>query len=230
MIYPIGERARGAYSGAQSLLHLRSTEKDSGSGDQSAVETLHEFSYMFPPNMGVIVFCTSPGSMYPGNLAGAMAERGRLSARSTDSSLPPNPAEKTRIRTSSGAEGGYLGAVWREVSGSCSRPMRSLGTPALEGIVDQGTATKIGGAKTHWPNIRWRVPALGPDCETGRRRAHLRSGRRTGWRVFEQARTMVPHHLRCEGRPERCSRADDNKPSRGFPWRSGRARCVWVFW
>lgn len=118
MIYPIGERARGAYSGAQSLLRLRSPEKDSGSGDQSVVETLHEFSYMFPPNMGVIVFCTSPDSMYPGNLAGTMVERGRLSARSADSSLPPNPAEKTRARTSSGAEGGYLGAVWREVSGS----------------------------------------------------------------------------------------------------------------
>ena len=27
---------------------------------------------------------------------------------------------------------------------------------------------------------------------------------------------MVPHHPRCEGRPERCSRADDNKPSRVF--------------
>ena len=54
---------------------------------------------------------------------------------------------------SSGAEGGYLGAVWREVSGSCSRPMRSLGTQALEDIVDAGTATKIGGAKAHWPNI-----------------------------------------------------------------------------
>ena len=102
MIYPIGERARGAYSGAQSLLRLRSPEKDSGSGDQSVVETLHEFSYMFPPNMGVIVFCTSPDSMYPGNLAGTMVERGRLSARSADSSLPPNPAEKTRIRTSGG--------------------------------------------------------------------------------------------------------------------------------
>ena len=120
MIYPIGERARGAYSGAQSLLRLRSPEKDSGSGDQSVVETLHEFSYMFPPNMGVIVFCTSPDSMYPGNLAGTMVERGRLSARSADSSLPPNPAEKTRTRTSSGAEGGYLGAVWREVSVSCT--------------------------------------------------------------------------------------------------------------
>ena len=45
---------------------------------------------------------------------------------------------------------------------------------------------------------------------TWRRRAHLRSGRRTGWRVFEQVRTMVPHHPRCGGRPERCSRADDN--------------------
>ena len=116
------------------------------------VETLHEFSYMFPPNMGVIVFCTSPDSMYPGNLAGTMVERGRLSARSADSSLPPNPAGKTRIRTSSGAEGGYLGAVWREVSGSGSRRMRSMDTPALEGIIDEGTATKIGGAMAHWPN------------------------------------------------------------------------------
>ena len=51
------------------------------------VETLHVFSYMFPPNMGVIVFCTSPDSMYPGNLADAMVERGRLSARSADSSI-----------------------------------------------------------------------------------------------------------------------------------------------
>ena len=32
MICPIGERARGAYSGAKSLLRLRSPEKDSGSG------------------------------------------------------------------------------------------------------------------------------------------------------------------------------------------------------
>ena len=108
------------------------------------VESLREFSYMFPPDIVVIVFCTSPDSMYPGNLAGTKVERGRLSARSADSSLPPNPAEKTRIRTSSGAEGGYLGAVWREVSGSGSRRMRSMGTPALEGIIDEGTATKSG--------------------------------------------------------------------------------------
>ena len=157
MIYPIGERGRGAYSGAQSLLRLRSPEKDSGSGDQSVVETLREFSYMFPPNMGGVDFCTSPGSMYPGNLpgnlAGAMVERGRLSARSADSSLPPHPAEKTRIRTSSGAEGGYLGAVWRELSLSGSRRMRSMDTPALEGTIDEGTAEKIGGAKAHWANI-----------------------------------------------------------------------------
>ena len=50
------------------LMRLRSPEKDSGSGDQSAVEPLREFSYMSPPNMMVIVFCTSPDSMYPGNL------------------------------------------------------------------------------------------------------------------------------------------------------------------
>ncbi len=165
---------------------------------------------MFPPSMMVIVFCTSPDSMYPGNLTVTMAERGRLSARSANSSLPPNPAEKTRTRTSSGAEGGYLGAVWREVSGSGSRRMRPMDTPTLEGIIGMGPATKIGGAKAHWPNTGWHVPAWGPDCETGRKRAHLRFGRRTGWRVFEQARTMVPHHPRCEGRPERCSRADDN--------------------
>ena len=154
MIYPIGERARGAYSGAQSLLRLRSPETDSGSGDQSVVETLHEFSYMFPPNMGVSVFCTSPDSMHlPGNLARTILERGRLSARSAGSSLSPIPAEKTRTRTSSGAEGGCLGVVRWEVSGSDFRRMCSMGTPALEGIIDEGTATKIGGAKVHWPNI-----------------------------------------------------------------------------
>ena len=153
MIYPIGERARGAYSGAQWLLRLRSPEKDSGSGDQSVVELLREFSYIFPPNMGVSVFCTSPNSMYPGNLTRTILERGRLSARSADSSLPPNPAEKTRIRTSSGAEGGYLGSIWRELSGSGSRRMRPMGTPALEVIIDEGTATKIGGAKARWHNI-----------------------------------------------------------------------------
>ena len=80
-------------------------------------------------------------------------ERGRLSARSADSPLPPSPSEKTRIRTSSGAEGGYLGAVRWEVSGSGSRRMRPMDTPALEGIMDEGTATKIGGAMAHWPNI-----------------------------------------------------------------------------
>ena len=79
MIHPIGERAWGAYSGAQWLLRLRSPEKVSGSGDQSVVESLREFSYMFPPNMMMIVFCTSPDSMYPGNLSGTILERGRLS-------------------------------------------------------------------------------------------------------------------------------------------------------
>jgi len=86
-----------------------------------------------------------------------------------------------------------------------------MGTPALEGIIGMGAAEKIGGAKAHWPNTGWRAPVLRLDCETGRRRAHLRFGRRTGgWRVFEQVRTMVPHHPRCGGRPKRCSRADDN--------------------
>ena len=134
-------------------MRLRSPEKDSGSGDQSVVETLHEFSYMFPPNMVVIVFCTSPGSMYPGNLTRAILERGRLSTRSADSPLPPNPAENTRTRTSSGAEGGYLGVVWREVRVSCTHWACSMGMPALEGIIGMGAATKIGGAKAHWPSI-----------------------------------------------------------------------------
>ena len=80
-----------------------------------------------------------------------------------------------------------------------------------EQICHQLTATKIGGAKAHWPNIGWYVPVRGPDCETARERAHLRFGRRMGRRVFEQARTTVPHHPRCEGCPERwCGRADDN--------------------
>ena len=34
-----------------------------------------------------------------------------------------------------------------------SRPMRPMDTPALEGIIDEGTAWKIGGVKAHWPNI-----------------------------------------------------------------------------
>ena len=67
-------------------------------------------------------------------------------------------------------------------SSSGSRRMRSMDTPTPEGIIDEGTAEKIGGAKAHWPNIGWRAPALGPDCETGRRRARLRFGRRTGRR------------------------------------------------
>ena len=85
-----------------------------------------------------------------------------------------------------------------------------MGTLALEGIFNKGVATKLGGDEAHGPNIGWHVPARGPGCETGRERAHLGFGRRTGRRVFEQARTMVPHHPRCEGRPERCSLADDN--------------------
>ena len=121
-----GRVLRGAMA-----LALAKSENDSEAGDQSVVESLREFSYMFPPNMMVIVFCTSPDSMYPGNLTRMMAEQGRLSARSADSSLPPNPAEKTRTRTSNGTEGGYLGAVRRDVSGSGSRPMRSMDTPAL---------------------------------------------------------------------------------------------------
>ena len=45
-------------------------------GEQSVVESLREFSYMFPPNMMVTVFCTSPDSMHPGNLARTVVERG----------------------------------------------------------------------------------------------------------------------------------------------------------
>ena len=137
-------------------MRLRSRGTDSGPGDQSLVESLRKFSYMFPPNMMVIVFCTSPDSMYPGNLTRTVLERGRLSARSADSPLSPNPAEKTRIRTSSGAEGGYLGSVWREVSLSCFRPMRSMDTPpALEGIIDGGmqqrpTQPPTGGGLSWW--------------------------------------------------------------------------------
>ena len=41
---------------------------------------------------------------------------------------------------------------------------------------------------------------------------------------------MVPHHPQREGRPERCSRADDNKPPRVLPRPPETARCVWVFW
>ena len=88
--------------------------------------------------------------------------------------------------------------------------MRSIGALALVAVIDEGTAEKIGGDEAHGPNVGSHVPVRGPDCETGRERAHLRFGRRTGRRVFEQARAMVPHHPRSEGRPELCSRADDN--------------------
>ena len=96
--------------------------------------------------------------------------------------------------------------------------MRSIGAPALVAVIDEGTATKIGGDEAHGPNVGSHVPVRGPDCETGRERAHLRFGRRTGRRVFEQARAMVPHHSRCEGRPERNQSGSDNSLSRVLPW------------
>ena len=37
---------------------------------------------------------------------------------------------------------------------------------------------------------------------------------------------MDPHHPRCGGRPERCSRADGNKPSRILPRRSKKAQKI----
>ena len=88
--------------------------------------------------------------------------------------------------------------------------MRSIGAPALVAVIDEGTAEKIGNLECTGLQCRASCPVRGPDCETGRERAHLRFGRRTGRRVFEQARAMVPHHPRIEGRPELCSRADDN--------------------
>ena len=50
-----------------------------------------------------------------------------------------------------------------------------MDTPALAGIIDEGTAEKIGGAKAHWPNTGCHIPVQGPDCEIGCERAHLRS-------------------------------------------------------
>ena len=46
----------------------------------------------------------------------------------------------------------------------------------------------------------------------------------TGRRVFEEVCATVPYHPRSEGRPERCSRADDNELSRVSPRWPGRAR------
>ena len=84
---------------------------------QSVVESLREFSCMFPPNMIVIVFCTSPDSMYSGNLTRTILSEGDSPRGQRTRPCRPNLAEKkTRIWTSSGAEGGSLGAVWREVS------------------------------------------------------------------------------------------------------------------
>ena len=108
-------------SGAQWFMRLRGLERDPEKGLKHMIVSCTTCCRKFSTNMMVIVFCTSPDSMYPGILAHAMGERGRLSAPSADSSLPPHPAEKIRIRTSSGAEGGYLRAVRREVSRSGSR-------------------------------------------------------------------------------------------------------------
>ena len=95
--------------------------------------------------------------------------------------------------------------------------MRSIGAPALEAVIDEGAATKIGNLECTGLQCRASCPVRGPDCETGRERAHLRFGRRTGRRVFEQARAMVPHHPRCEGRPERNQSGSDNSLSRVLP-------------
>ena len=74
------------------------------------------------------------------------------------------------------------------------------------------------------PAVTLSFPQLSRSQQRRRRRAHLRFGRPAGWRVFEQARTMVPHHPRCGGRPERFSRADDNCLSRVLPRRSRKAQ------
>ena len=121
VVHPIGERARGAYSGAQWLLRLRSPEKDMGSGDQSSVETLHEFSYTFPPNMMVvIVFCTSPDSMNPGNLAVTMAERGRLAPRG-QGTRPCRPI--LQRRKGFGRQVGPRVVIWGRLSTSTASVM-----------------------------------------------------------------------------------------------------------
>ena len=128
------------------------------------VESLREFSYMFPPGMMVGVFCTSSGSMYPGNLTRTILERGRLSARSADSPLPPNPGEKTRIRMQDSdvkwGRGWLSGGGLAGGESQLFPPMRSMDTPALGGIIDKGTARKVGGAMAHWPNIGFLLSQL----------------------------------------------------------------------
>ena len=211
-------------------MRLRSPEKDSGSGDQSVVKTLHEFSYMFPPNMGVIVFCSSPDSMYPGNLAGTMVERGRLSARSADSSLPPKPSEKTRTRTSSGAEGGYLGAVWREVSHCCSRRdmFGKSGHTRQRSMREQQTASAITDARG--VKLEQRLVHGGRPCEVGVAGVHLRFGPRWGRRLLRAVRRPLRHLRLAITHTPSCGAAPPYSKNELRHRRSGRARCVWVFW
>ena len=87
-----------------------------GSGDQSVVESLRELSYncacfhVPSEHDGECILhvarLDAPRKLGPHG-GGARATL-RAAARSAGSSLLPNPAEKTRIRTSSGAEVGYL--------------------------------------------------------------------------------------------------------------------------
>ena len=75
----------------------------------------------YSTNLMVIEFAFDSASAMYFDLVLERGELVQLSARSYDSSSPPQPSEKIRIRTSSGAEGGYLRAVRREVSLSGSR-------------------------------------------------------------------------------------------------------------
>ena len=163
--------------------------------------------------MMVIVFCTSLGSMYPGNLTRTIlseddSPRGQRTRRCRPV-LQRRPGLGRQVGPSWGR--GWLSGGGLARGESQLHPLGVLdGHAGPRGHHRHGCSYENRGRQSTLAEYRVTCPARGPDCETGRKRAHLRFGRRTGWRVIEQARTMVPHHPRCEGRPERCSRADDN--------------------
>ena len=81
-----------------------SPERDSGDGVENRCREFHDFSHEFSPNMMKIDRDHPPEPPHVENLPHAMGERGRLSARSYDSSSPPEPADKNGYRDSGWAQ------------------------------------------------------------------------------------------------------------------------------
>ena len=88
-----------------------SPEKDSGDGVENMCREFHDFSHEFSPNMMKIDRDHPPEPPHVENLPRAMGELVQLSARSYDSSSPPQPAEKTHDWNVKWGGEGYLRSV-----------------------------------------------------------------------------------------------------------------------